>query len=99
MNREYYRPLEIWARLDSKSMICCTMFQRMSGGYYVVQSGDRYYENDKLKDSITWLGKQKYELFIEGNIEEFDLFRKTIGEAVDAFEDFFLDDSPEDGEE
>lgn len=84
MKTEYYKSIEVWRKKDDSILECYEIFQRISDSYFAVQSRDCY-----LKDKFTEQEKefriQKKELFLEENIEERGIFRKTIEDCIEDF--------------
>lgn len=65
-------------------LVCYDLFQRVSDGFYAVQSKNFYRKEDFEIFHKKFL-KQRFELFIDIDIEEREMFFKTIQEAINNF--------------
>jgi PhoPQ-activated pathogenicity-related protein len=64
------------------------MFQRLSDGRYAVQNQD-FYQIDSEDVYLNQMKIEKIILFIEQNIDKRCIFKNTIDEAIQAFNDSF----------
>jgi hypothetical protein len=91
MNTRYYQPIQIWTRLDSTSMACYNIFQRISDNHYAVQSKDIYRLNS-TNSLVREFNEQRIVFFVEVDIEERETFFENIEIAIEVFEKSFNED-------
>jgi len=89
LKTEYYKPIEIWERKNDGVLECYQIFQRLSDSYFAVQSKDCYLKNELIKKEKEF-EIQKKELFLEEDINERGIFKESIYECIQAFNNSFF---------
>ena len=84
MNK-YYKSIEVWEKKSHDSVVVYQVFQRLTDGYYAIQSKDTYYCNNNLKKQKESFFNQKIQLFLQEDIENREVFVPSIEDAIKKF--------------
>ncbi len=86
-----YKQINVWRRIDSRTAACYRCFERLSDGFFAVQSVD-YFRLPLTAAQRETLGSQFVELFIEEDPFERSGGFPSLMEALAAHDRDFQDD-------
>lgn len=85
IKHKYFRKIDVWKRIDAKSLVCFRCYELLGEGRFYVQSSDYFYLPIS-RGQVELSESQQIELFLEESLTERAISYPTLQDAISAHE-------------